>query len=148
MSDPGVTVDWRGWLRDRWLLVAIALGVVVRVAPMLIWLQTDCIRDECIYRGMAYDILAGKGLTTSNKGWLAAPGYPYLLAWFKQLFGTMQAVKVLQIVLSAINIPMMYGIGHLVADRRTARIAAFLFALNPTIAWFTNTQWIETVYIF
>ncbi|HHO54066.1 MAG TPA: hypothetical protein ENK18_25150 [Deltaproteobacteria bacterium] len=141
-------LDWRRWAQDRWLWIALGLGLVLRVAPLLLWPQSECIRDECIYRAIANAIIEGEGLTTSSKGWLPAPGYPFLLAWTKQIFGTMQSVKVMQVILSMISVVMLYAIGHLVSGRRTARISALLLALNPTIAWFTNTLWIETIYIF
>jgi 4-amino-4-deoxy-L-arabinose transferase-like glycosyltransferase len=136
------------WLRDPWLVAALVAGLVVRVLPLMLFLQFECIRDECIYRTMAADIANGQGLTLSDKGWLPSPGYPYLLAWSKVLFDSMQPVKLLQIVLSLVSVALVYGIGREVADRRVARISAFLLALNPTIAWFTNTMWIETIYIF
>ncbi len=151
--------DWAGWARDRWLWGAVAVGLVLRVVPMLLWPQFECIRDECIYRAMADAIQNGDGLTVSNKGWLPSPGYPYLLAFCKTVFGSYFSIKVLQILLSVITTYFVYGLGYRVGshpDRpndvetrtHTARIAAFLFALHPTLAWFTNTQWIETVYIF
>ncbi len=136
------------WVRDPWLVAALVAGLVIRVLPFTLFLQFECIRDECIYRTMAADIVAGQGLTLSEKGWLPSPGYPYMLAWSKILFDSMQPVKLLQIALSILSIVLIYGIGREVADRRVARIAGFLFALNPTIAWFTNTMWIETIYIF
>jgi len=151
--------DWGGWARDRWLWGAIGLGLVLRVLPMILWPQFECIRDECIYRAMADAIREGDGLTVSNKGWLPSPGYPYLLAFCKTVFGSYFSIKVLQIILSVITNYFVYGIGYRIgadptrpnaaeARRRTARVAAFLFALHPTLAWFTNTQWIETIYIF
>jgi 4-amino-4-deoxy-L-arabinose transferase-like glycosyltransferase len=97
---------------------------------------------------MAMSILDGQGLTTSNKGWLPSPGYPYLMAWSRQLTGSMFTLKVVQVALGAASNALMYGLTLELSDRRAARIAAFLFALNPTLAWFTNTWWIETVYIF
>ncbi|MBX2796958.1 MAG: glycosyltransferase family 39 protein [Myxococcales bacterium] len=148
MGERTSRVDLRGWLNDPWLWVALCVGLAVRVVPLAIWPQVECIRDECIYRAIAAAIVDGKGLVVANKGWLPAPGYPYLLAWSKELFGSMQPVKGFQVALSFFSIPMMLAIGRIVADRRAGRIAAMLFALNPTIAWFTNTQWIETVYIF
>ncbi|MEQ1566650.1 MAG: hypothetical protein ABMA64_13500 [Myxococcota bacterium] len=143
--------DPRTWARDRWFWAAIVLGLAARVVPMILWPQVDCIRDECIYTDMARDILAGQGLTTSNKGWLPSPGYPWLLAAMKAGFGSMQAVKAIQVTLSLVSVGLAYGITLDLAGaqgRRAARIAALLFALNPTIAWFTNTMWIETIYIF
>lgn len=150
MSQPALDrgpLDPRTWLRDPWLLGALFVGLALRLFP-LIFAEFECQRDECIYRNMAVDIIAGKGLTLAKKGWLPSPGYPYVLAWAKMTFGTMHAIIGFQIAASLASIALLYGIGREVGDRRTARIAAFLFAMNPTIAWFTNTLWIETFYIF
>jgi 4-amino-4-deoxy-L-arabinose transferase-like glycosyltransferase len=141
-------LDPRTWLADRWLLVAVVLGILVRVLPLIVFPLGACLRDECIYVDMANDILKGKGLTVSAKGWLTSPGYPYMLAWFKELFGVFRAIKPAQVVLSTVCIGISYGIGLELGDKKVARISGFLFALNPTIAWFTNTMWIETMYIF
>jgi len=141
-------IEWRAWARDRWLWWALAAGLVLRVLPMLLWPQFECIRDECIYRGMAEAINNGRGLTVSNKGWLPSPGYPYALAWSKALFGTYFSIKIPQIILSQLTIFLAYVIGRHTVDQRVGRWTAWLFALHPTLAWFTNTQWIETIYIF
>lgn len=141
-------LDPRTWLGDRWLLGALGAGLALRLFPLVLYPEFDCQRDECIYRNMAIDISEGKGLTLAKKGWLPSPGYPYALAWTKMLFGSMQGIIAIQIILSLLSIALLYGITREVADRRSARIAAFLFAFNPTIAWFTNTMWIETFYIF
>lgn len=82
--------DWRS---DRSLRAAVVVGVVLRVLPMLLWEVGDCQRDECIYRARAVGILDGEGLTTTEKGWLPAPGYPFLLALLKVLFGAFYSVK-------------------------------------------------------
>lgn len=144
----GGALDPRTWARDPWLWAALVLGLVVRALPMAIWPPGECLRDECIYRGMAEGIFHGEILDTSHKGWLPSPGYPYLLAYMKGWFGSMHSVKPLQIALSLASSAVTYGITLEVADRRAARIAAVLFALNPTLAWFTQRMWIETIYIF
>jgi 4-amino-4-deoxy-L-arabinose transferase-like glycosyltransferase len=141
-------MDPRTWARDRVLLAALLVGLLLRLVPLIVFPQLECIRDECIYRMIANGIVEGEGLGTSKKGWLPSPGFPYLLAWSKMAFGSFQAVKGVHVALSFVSIGLIYGIAREVADRRTARIAACLFAVNPTIAWFTNTMWIETVYIF
>ena len=68
------------WYTDRWLWGAFIVGALIRVIPMAVWPMLECVRDECIYRSIAYKIVGGKGLTTASKGWLPAPGIPYLLA--------------------------------------------------------------------
>lgn len=137
----------RTWLADRWLWVALGLGLALRAATLILWPQFECLRDECIYRTMAVAIVDGDGLTTSNKGWLPSPGYPYLMAWSRMLFGSMFGLKIVQVIIAPVSIALAYGITLELSDRRAARIAAFVFALNPTLAWYTNTWWIETVYI-
>lgn len=141
-------IDPRIWGRDRVVIAALVAGLLLRVLPLVVFPQFDCLRDECIYRTMALNIIDGQGLTTSSKGWLPSPGYPYLLAVMRMIFGSMHSVKGVQVTLSMVCIPIIYAITHEVSDKRAARIAAVLFALNPTIAWFTNTMWIETIYIF
>ncbi len=138
------------WYRDRWLWGAFVVGALVRLLPLAIWPMLECVRDECIYRSIAYKIIAGKGLTTATKGWLPAPGTPYILALSKIIFGSFQGVKGLHVILSQASLVLMYMLGMKVrgGGRRVARVCAWLFALNPTIAWFTNTLWIETIYIF
>lgn len=133
---------------DRWLWIILVVALFWRVLPMVLWWTGDCVRDECIYRGIARSIVEGDGMRETARGWVPAPGYPYVLAVSQMLFGASQPVKALQVVVSLVSIVLLYGIGTRVFDRRTGRIAALLFAINPTIAWFTNTMWIETVYMF
>jgi 4-amino-4-deoxy-L-arabinose transferase-like glycosyltransferase len=124
------------------------VALLIRIVPMALFQQGDCVRDECIYRAVASRIMDGEGLTTTAKGWLAAPGYPYLIAFMKTVFGAFFSVKFVQIGLSLISVWTMYLIGNRLDDRRTGRIAAWLFAVHPTLAFFTQTMWIETIYIF
>lgn len=140
--------ELRTALRDRWLWAAQLLALVLRVVPAILWGRSDCVRDECIYRSIALRIVEGEGLTTSAKGWLPAPGYPYLLAWTRELTGSMQPVKALQVGLSGVSLLLVYLIARRVASERTARVAAVLFAIHPTLAFFATTMWIETIYIF
>ena len=136
------------WWRDRWLWGALAVALVLRVFPLVVWHMGECVRDECIYRSIAGKIVGGKGLTTSTKGWLPAPGIPYLLAWMKITFGTFQSIKVFHVIVSLVSTLWMYFLGRRLGGRSVARYAAWLFAAHPTLAWFTNTMWIETLYIF
>ncbi|MEM6926652.1 MAG: glycosyltransferase family 39 protein [Myxococcota bacterium] len=137
----------RAALRDRWLWGVLAIALFWRLVP-LIWYTADCVRDECIYRSMAGFIADGGGMRETARGWLPAPGYPYLLAIPKFLFGVAQPIKAFQVVVSLLSTVQIYLLGTHVLDRRTGRVAALLFAINPTIAWFTHTMWIETVYTF
>ncbi|MBT3220063.1 MAG: hypothetical protein HN348_13315 [Proteobacteria bacterium] len=135
-------------LDDLWFWGAIVVAILLRVLPMFVWPDAECTRDECIYKTMAIKILDGEGLTTSRKGWLTAPGYPYLLAFSAWFFGSMQAVKKTQLVMSLISMWMVYRIGDRADGKRTARVATWMFALHPTIIFFVGTMWTETSYTF
>lgn len=136
------------WQRDRWLWAAIVLGVAVRVAPMLVWGANDCIRDECIFRARAEDILAGAGLTPATQGWLPAPGYPYLLALVKGITGAYWPVRYLQVALAAVSTVLVHRLGDRLGGRRVALASAWLFALHPTMAFYATSLWVESNYVF
>jgi len=141
-------VDGAAWRRDRWLWGAIALGVVLRVIPLLLWDVGDCVRDECIFRSRAAAILDGEGLTTTDKGWLPAPGYPYLLALVKLVTTQFWPVKVGQALLGGACIALVHRIGDRLGGRRVAITSAMLFALHPTLIFFSGTLWVEPIYVF
>jgi len=140
--------DTREYRWDLWLIGALLVAAILRIGPAILFEQMACVRDECIYRSMAAKIVAGEGLTVSSKGWLTAPGYPYLLALMRTTTGGFFTVKVVNIALALINVGTVYEIAKRVADLKTARVAVWLFAMHPTLAFFTQTMWIETIYIF
>ena len=140
--------DGNGWRQDRVLWGALIVGLVLRLLPMILFMQGDCVRDECIYRSLGANILEGEGLTTTAKGWLPAPGFPFLLAAFKFVFGAFFAVKFLHIGLGVLTIGILYALGKELQGLKVARIAAWLYAVHPTLVFFTQTMWIETIYIF
>ena len=144
----------RTMVRDRWLWAALIIGLVLRLIPMELWPQTECVRDECIYRYLASGIQKTGVMGVTTKGWLAAPGYPYAMAWSKQYLGSYFTLKWFQVALSVSSIPVIYALSAKVLDgdpeavrRRAARWAAWLLALHPTVAWYSSTWWIETIYI-
>jgi 4-amino-4-deoxy-L-arabinose transferase-like glycosyltransferase len=135
------------FLRDKWLWGAIVFGFLIRLVPILLWGNIECTRDECIYQGLGERILAGDGLTVSKKGWLAAPGFPYTLAFAAIVFGKMQAVKRIHLLLAALSTGIMYLLGFRVGQsKKVGRIAAWLYAIHPTLAYFVGTMWTETFY--
>jgi len=121
-------------------------GFVLRALPLVLWGTSGCIRDECSYRTLARQIVRGHGLKPVE-GWLWAPGYPYLLAFFEWI-DQAKRLKRLQVGLGVAMVLLVYLVTDRVAGRRAARIAAFLVALHPTLAFFAGTLWTETIYGF
>ena len=52
-------LDPRVWLRDPVILTILFLGLLIRVVPLILFPQVECLRDECIYRTMALNIVDG-----------------------------------------------------------------------------------------
>lgn len=139
-------ITLRNAVRDRVLLSAVVLGTILRILPLILW-RPGCMRDECSYARLAQHIVAGDGLVT-QENWLWAPGYPYLLAGHVQLFGTPQTIQVLQITLAAATGVLLYALTRRLYGRRAGRIAAWVFALHPTLAFFAGRMWSESLYTF
>lgn len=131
--------------QDHVLLWAIAVGFVLRVLPMLIWIDKPCVRDECTYEEIARSIMAGHGMIGTN-GWLWAPAYPTLMALHGLVFGYPGAIQVSQLAVSLVSIGMLYELADGEFGVPAARIAAWTYALSPTLVFYTGSVWSEILY--
>jgi 4-amino-4-deoxy-L-arabinose transferase-like glycosyltransferase len=68
-----------------------------------------------------------------------APGYPFLIASSLFLFKSTVPVALLQIVLAGITAILMYRISTRFVQKRIAVIPALVYALDPSIAYYTGT---------
>ncbi|MFN7146227.1 MAG: hypothetical protein ACK4YP_20815, partial [Myxococcota bacterium] len=135
----------RALLRDRTLVTALVVGFVLRVVPMLVWITKPCVRDECTYEEIARSIMAGEGMIGTN-GWLWAPAYPTLMAVFGAVFGYPGTVQIAQLIVAVASIAMLYDLTRDEFGRPAARVAAWTYALSPTLVFYTGTLWSETLY--
>lgn len=134
-------------LKDPWFWGALALALTIRLIPIVIWPDHECTRDECIFRSAAFKLLAGKGMMETTNGWLPAPGYPLALAACKALWGSVLWIKPIQVALGGLSTWMIYRLAARTSENpRVPRAAALLYALHPTLAFFTGTLWTETFY--
>ena len=135
----------RWWRHDSALRAAMIVAVVLRLALSLAWIDKPCVRDECVYEALAKGIVHGEGMV-AMKGWLWAPGYPTLMAIHGFLTGFPATVQVTQALASAAIVFLLHRLGERRFDRGTGRIAAWMWALNPTMIFYSASQWSETVY--
>jgi hypothetical protein len=135
----------RALLTDRVLLTAMIVGFVLRVVPMLVWIDKPCVRDECTYEEIALAILNGRGMIGTN-GWLWAPAYPLLMAIHGFIFGYPGTIQITQLVVAVVSIGMLYDIAQGELGQRAARIVAWMYALSPTLVFYTSSNWSETLY--
>ncbi len=133
-------------LRDRWILAALAVGFLLRILPFFIWFNDlGCTRDECLYDTISEAVKLGEGMQR-NRGWMWAPGYAYTMAAAKFSAGK-GVLRLVQVVLSTVTIAMVAQLAEPLGDRKSARWAAWLMALNPTLIFFATRLWPETIYI-
>lgn len=135
---------------DPTLVGAVLLGLAVRWLPVWLYGFGPVVRDEAQYRNLARMIVEGQGLQAPH-GWLWAPGYPYLIAAFQAVFPwpVTTSVPYAQGLLGALTCVTLYAIVRRAFPREglgAARLAALMYALHPTFAFFAGRLWCEGVY--
>jgi hypothetical protein len=125
------------------LLVAFALRAFWAIGGI----DEGCTRDECTYRELAERIVDGQGLR-SLKGWLWAPGWPYVLAACLKLTGTVNSARIVQLAAGVATVPMLFLLGRRLGGDRAGLLAAAIYSIHPTFAWFAGTLWSEVTYTF
>ena len=129
----------------HFLRLTVLAAIGLRAAPLVVWGELPCMRDECTYIQIADRFLAGQGMTDSA-GWLWAPGYSAWMATLKGLTGSFDAVRVSQIGFAAINTVLVFLLAGRLVGERAAKLAALLYALSPSLAFFAISLWSETIY--
>ena len=125
------------------VLAAIFVGSLVLKLGLAFWAADLKPRnDEHTYVQMARAIEHGR-----FPGELRPPGYPAFLAAVFRLGGDTAQVRILQAVLSALTILVLYGLARSATDRRTARLAAAICGFDPVLIGFSHLLWTETLYL-
>jgi hypothetical protein len=140
-------LDRKPWLVDRVLRHALVAAFLVRLIPLVAWMFDSCLRDECTYVRLAFRFGEGEGMTGSA-GWIWAPGYPFLMGLFAGTMGWPEGIKVIQLPVSLLACVLVYQLARLAfpENRRAARIAAWMYALSPHMAFFAIRLWSEVLY--
>jgi len=118
---------------------------LLRLVPMLVWIDKPCVRDECTYVDLAGALLAGRGMVGTH-GWLWAPAYPALLAVHQWLFKLPGSVEIGQLLVATACVPMLYRLTEGEYGRKAGLWAAWAYTLNPTFIFYTSSIWSETFY--
>ncbi|MHB8685168.1 MAG: glycosyltransferase family 39 protein [Dehalococcoidia bacterium] len=143
----------RAAARERLTLAAIAaLAFAVRLAWILYTNYTPTLRDDA----GRYDLL-GRSLAhaagyvnpngTTTLFW--PPGYPFILAAVYRLFDdSVRAALVLNALLAAATVVLVYAIGRRAFAGRAAMLGALLYALMPSAVFFAGVTLSETTFTF
>ncbi|HYV34497.1 MAG TPA: glycosyltransferase family 39 protein [Gemmataceae bacterium] len=133
------------------LLALLLAGAAVRLC-LWFWFQHLPIEivDEQDYNSLAKNLVE-HGEFSYFPGTLTSirpPLYPLLVAGVYTLFGleNFQAVRLIQAVMSLLNVVVLYGLGKEIASRRTALWLAGLFCFYPSFLGFNNLLLTETLF--
>ncbi|MDP9238738.1 MAG: glycosyltransferase family 39 protein [Chloroflexota bacterium] len=143
--------------QTRRQLPALALILLVALALRLSWIAfvhpdpTDGRFDDTAwYRVSAHFFANGDGYVnpftgTPTAGW--PPGYPVFLGSIFGLFGEgLAQTYILNAVLSGLTVLVVYAIGLILFDRRTALVSAAAMAVWPGQIYFTSLTLSEPLF--
>ncbi len=135
------------WKKDRSLRTALVVALIVRVVPLLAWINDTCLRDECTYLKLGKRFAEGEGMTSSS-GWIWAPGYPFLLGLFETLTGIGGLVKIIQLPAALLSCVLVYELTRRAfpGNQKAAQLSAWMYALSPHMAFFAIRLWSEVLY--
>lgn len=76
------------------------------------------------------------------------PGYPAFVAFFYGITRSLFAVSAIQMLLSAFSVVLLYAIAKRFFSERASRIAAGLFAIEPSSVFYAGIILSDTVFVF
>jgi len=137
--------------RYKTLLVIFVLGLALRILFVLTLEDKIYWADGFDYDGLTTRLIEGKGYVNDDGEITAfrAPGYPYFLAAIYSAFGHhFIAVRIVQCLLDAVSIVVVFFIARLIFNRRVAIISAVIFAVYPLFVYTASTFFPTTIFIF
>lgn len=128
-------------MNSRWLIIVLAVGVVVRVAMLIDFLQAHpgahvMQGDALAYWSMAGEMASGKLIGTEP--YLSAPLYAYFLAMIRAVGGGLLMVYVLQLFLHLVTAFLLGKLVERRMDLRSGALAAAVFLLLMEPAFYVT----------
>jgi 4-amino-4-deoxy-L-arabinose transferase-like glycosyltransferase len=149
MDDEGPTAAAEARPGFGRILLGLTLAAfVVRAAFLLLEPSTRLVGDERTWTGTALESLLSPQVRFSplrTTLLFYPPLFPYFIATFVELFGTLAAVKWAQVVVSALLVPAVGRIGRQAFGARAGILAAAFVAFYPELVWYSVHFWCETL---
>jgi len=135
----------------RKLALLTLAGLGVRL--LFLWLEpaTHPIADERTWTNWAVENLVTSKVRFDpfrTRMIFYPPLYPYFIAVFFDMFGSLAAVKAAQTVVSALVVPAVGRVTSAAFGERAGIIAAAITAFYPDFVWFSVHFWSETLFLF
>jgi len=136
-------------MRRRLLLLTLA-GLAARLLFLVCEPRVELAGDESSWVALAVHGLAElkRPLNPFAKGIIFyPPGYPYFVAVFYRILGSLEAVKWAQALVGASLVPAVGLLGARTFSPRVGVLAAAVTALYPELIWFSVHFWSETLFM-
>ena len=136
-------------------VVLLSLILLVALAARTAWVlwvdeePTLSNGDARVYHSLAKQFAAGCGYCEldGTPAVLFPPGYPFLLGALYWLFGSHAAVgQIANVLLTTLNVGLVFFVAKRVADGNTALVAAGLYAILPSNAMFSTLLMSEPLF--
>ncbi|MDP6683015.1 MAG: glycosyltransferase family 39 protein [Desulfobacterales bacterium] len=113
--------------------------------PEFVW-EKIMVGDARHYHGLAVELIK-KREYNSPTSQFRTPGYPIFISLIYTITGVKPwIVLLIQIVINTITLVLLYILGTQVTDRKTALIAAGLYALDPLAIYYSHAILTETLF--
>jgi tetratricopeptide (TPR) repeat protein len=136
----------------KYLIYIVSLGFILRLVFILETQASPFIQnlfsDSKIYNDWAIDIFK-KGKWFGSDVFFMSPFYPYFLAVIYKIFGeTTMLVRIIQIVISSLNIVVIYLISRDLFNKQVGFVSAFIAAFYSLFIFYSGLILSETVQTF
>ncbi len=139
----------RFFKKHQTLILIILLALFIRLFFFYILLDLPLFDDTNAYTDLALNI--SNKLTYQNFEGFAyrPPVYPFFLSFFFFLSSNIHFIKLAQILISLLSIPLTFLLAQKIfKNRNTSYFSAFLVALSPNLSFYPNLLMSETLFAF
>ena len=136
----------------KFLFVIIAAGFILRLLFIIETQNSPFIQhlfsDSKIYNDWAKEIVSSGNWFGSNVFFMS-PFYPYFIAVFYKIFGeSVLLIRIIQVLISSINIFIIYLIGRELFNKTIGYAAAVIAAFYSMFIFYSGLLLSETIQIF
>jgi 4-amino-4-deoxy-L-arabinose transferase-like glycosyltransferase len=136
------------WTVDNKAILFILLGAFLLRVVWLLMAHPTPVSDWHAYRQLAADILDHRQFGYPERTSFYLPMHPFHLAVWSLFSRTALWLSLSSVMLSTLSVGLIYAIGlRIYAKRRTALIAAALFAILPMFVFFSPVLATEHLFI-
>ena len=144
MQTPSAAASRPGRRIDPILLLVLVFSIAIKLTLALNVDDVPLRKDERAYVNLANNLITTGRYTSLFR----PPAYPVFIAAVLESGGGIEAVRVVQVVLSTLTVLFVYLVASRHLGRRTARWAAGIVAFDPVLVAFSHFFWTETLFLF